>query len=262
MDSLFLPYYKRGNLQDAIAANSVNGTSFPEREMLQLFLGTCQAVRAMHTYVSGPSATYPPSSSRSNLAEVIGSNNGSTSNLATGNGTQKKKARKGQFQALEQEEEEEEEAIRGSAGAAEPLIGSIDRMNDDATADETEASDVPGLGSERGAKLIGRLPVPSPLIAGSTSSNGTPQPYAHRDIKPANVMISDENTPVLMDFGSALPARIPIRNRSEALKQADDAGEHCSMPFRAPELFDPPVGSELNERVVSQALAGSNLWAC
>lgn len=41
-----------------------------------------------------------------------------------------------------------------------------------------------------------------------------------------------------MDFGSALPARIPIPNRSVALTQQDLAAEHCSMPFRAPELFD------------------------
>lgn len=45
-------------------------------------------------------------------------------------------------------------------------------------------------------------------------------------------------TPILMDFGSALPARIPIPNRSVALTQQDLAAEHCSMPFRAPELFD------------------------
>ena len=67
---LFLPLYKacsalqsfpvgfdiiyvhdqRGNLQDAINHNLVNGNHFPERDMVRLFRGTCEAVRAMHTY--------------------------------------------------------------------------------------------------------------------------------------------------------------------------------------------------------------------
>lgn len=41
-----------------------------------------------------------------------------------------------------------------------------------------------------------------------------------------------------MDFGSALPARIAVPDRSAALFQQDLAAEHCSMPYRAPELFD------------------------
>lgn len=219
--------------------------------MLQLFLGTCQAVRAMHTYVPGPSATYPPSS---NLV----SNGGASK----GKGKARRISTDGDDDAsrIEQQEEEEEEAIRAAAGAAEPLIGSIDRA---AEVDETDANDVPGLGEDAVTnstghqKLIGRLPVPStspnPASRSSTPGAGVPQPYAHRDIKPANVMVSDDGTqPILMDFGSALPARIEIRNRSDALKQADDAGEHCTMPFRAPELFDPPVGSTLDEKVVSE----------
>lgn len=58
-------------------------------------------------------------------------------------------------------------------------------------------------------------------------------------------MLADDNTtPILMDFGSALPARIPVPDRRVALLQQDLAAEHCSMPFRAPELFDVrPFGS-------------------
>lgn len=29
-------------------------------------------------------------------------------------------------------------------------------------------------------------------------------PYAHRDIKPGNVMLADDDTPILMDFGSTI----------------------------------------------------------
>ena len=56
-------------------------------------------------------------------------------------------------------------------------------------------------------------------------------------------MLADDNaTPILMDFGSALPARIPVPDRRVALLQQDLAAEHCSMPFRAPELFDVSAG--------------------
>jgi serine/threonine kinase 16 len=47
---LFLPLYSRGNLQDAINSHSLNGSRFSESEMLKLFKGTCEAVRAMHDF--------------------------------------------------------------------------------------------------------------------------------------------------------------------------------------------------------------------
>lgn len=46
-------------------------------------------------------------------------------------------------------------------------------------------------------------------------------PYAHNDIKPGNVLVSlPKNAPpvaVIMDMGSARPARRELRNRKEAL---------------------------------------------
>src|ERR1700712_2510341 len=47
---ILLPYYRRGNLQDIINANLVNGTKFPERRLMVLFLGVCKALKAMHNY--------------------------------------------------------------------------------------------------------------------------------------------------------------------------------------------------------------------
>ncbi|KAI8365244.1 kinase-like domain-containing protein [Radiomyces spectabilis] len=47
---MFLPYYKRGNLQDCINANNVNKTHFSEPLLLRLILQVCYALRVLHTY--------------------------------------------------------------------------------------------------------------------------------------------------------------------------------------------------------------------
>lgn len=47
---ILLPYYRRGNLQDIINANLVNGTKFEEKDLMMLFLGVCRALRRMHGY--------------------------------------------------------------------------------------------------------------------------------------------------------------------------------------------------------------------
>ena len=47
---ILLPYYPRGNLQDAINANLVNHYKFPERRLTVLFLGVARALKAMHQY--------------------------------------------------------------------------------------------------------------------------------------------------------------------------------------------------------------------
>jgi serine/threonine kinase 16 len=47
---ILLPYYRRGNLQDMINANLVNHTKFPEKKLMELMLGVCHALKAMHQY--------------------------------------------------------------------------------------------------------------------------------------------------------------------------------------------------------------------
>jgi serine/threonine kinase 16 len=101
-------------------------------------------------------------------------------------------------------------------------------------------------------------------VSASTSNlpSGAPRAYAHRDIKPSNIMISDTGTaPILMDLGSLAPSPTPITSRAIALQVQDQAAEHSTMPYRAPELFDVQPDSVIDTKVDIWSL-GCTLYAC
>lgn len=72
--------------------------------------------------------------------------------------------------------------------------------------------------------------------------------YAHRDLKTGNVCLSDSMEPVLVDFGSATEARVEILGQADAMKLQDEAGEKCSLSYRAPELFQVESCAIIDER--------------
>jgi serine/threonine kinase 16 len=61
---ILLPYFRRGNLQDAVNANLVNHTNFPEKHLMRLFLGVCKGVQALHEHkLTGPASSSAATSS-------------------------------------------------------------------------------------------------------------------------------------------------------------------------------------------------------
>jgi serine/threonine kinase 16 len=77
-----------------------------------------------------------------------------------------------------------------------------------------------------------------------------------------NIMIDDSgSTPILMDLGSVASSPLPITSQSVALQVADTAAEHSTMPFRAPELFDPQTGMVIDTKSDIWSM-GCTLFAC
>jgi serine/threonine kinase 16 len=75
-------------------------------------------------------------------------------------------------------------------------------------------------------------------------------------------MIDDDGEqPILMDLGSLAPSPTPITSRSQAIAVQDQAAEHSTMPYRAPELFDVKTGSIIDTKVDIWSL-GCTLYAC
>ncbi|KAG6910827.1 hypothetical protein DXG01_007142 [Tephrocybe rancida] len=222
---LFLPLYKRGNLQDAINANVVNRKHFSEQDMLRLFKGTCLAIRAMHDFRI-----------RSSASESSQSNGASRHPQPVPQGRHSD-----DDERFPQPEGDADGGFSYDSGVNVPLV-TKHQMD--------EEGDVVFDGDEEVAQSHQE-----------GNGDGELVPYAHRDLKPGNVMIADDGiTPILMDFGSACIARVAIETRNQALLQQDIAAEQSTMAYRAPELFDVKTGTTLDEKVDIWSL-GCTLFA-
>jgi len=217
---IFLPYYKRGNLLDAISANLLHHTHFSEPDMLRFFKGICYGVRALHCH----RLPNVPISSREQ-------DDSSTSGIEAWESRESRTGARRQPSAV-------------SFNGTETGTGLSD-MNRQGSGN--------GVNSANGGSSSGLGP--------AEDNDAVIVPFAHRDIKPANVLIADDGqTPVLMDFGSMARAHVKIQTRQQALFEQDLAAEKCSMPYRAPELFDVKTGSVLDEKVDIWSL-GCTLYA-
>ncbi|KAI4303747.1 hypothetical protein MLD38_039343 [Melastoma candidum] len=102
------------------------------------------------------------------------------------------------------------------------------------------------------------------ICAGLKHMHDLYPPYAHNDVKPGNILLTNRKgrypLAILMDFGSARPSRREIRSRTEALQLQEWASEHCSAPYRAPELWDCPSQADIDERTDIWS-AGCTLYA-
>ena len=68
--------------------------------------------------------------------------------------------------------------------------------------------------------------------------------------------MTDTGVPQLMDFGSVAPALVTVRSRKEALMLQDQASEHSTMSYRAPELYEVESKCDIDGRTDVWSLGG------
>lgn len=88
------------------------------------------------------------------------------------------------------------------------------------------------------------------VLSGNTSSfMASTTAYSHKDIKPANIMFSSDGLPVICDLGSCSRAHVDISSRSQLVEFQEWCNEHCTLPFRSPELLNVTLNSKIDEKV-------------
>ena len=64
------------------------------------------------------------------------------------------------------------------------------------------------------------------------------KPILHRDLKPENLLVSEDGTPCLCDFGSATTKIYTLKDRMEIDEASDDIERNTTPSYRAPEMID------------------------
>lgn len=88
--------------------------------------------------------------------------------------------------------------------------------------------------------------------------------HSHRDLKLENVLLMENKTPIIMDFGSAGPLVQPIQTRKDVLQLQEDAASHTTFPYRPPELLEGGVragDTDVDFRAVDVWSLGCTLFA-
>jgi serine/threonine kinase 16 len=237
---VLLPYYRRGNLQDMINANLVNHGRFPERHLMMLFLGVCKALRAMHEYQPAPAERMQMG------REEDQDHDDTTAGAASGGSRSGRKMGTRGKRTEEQEQGEQERPLMEQGSRLEGESGG--KIKSYAHRDIKPGKSPPHKPEEEG---------------GEGEEREKDKANSHRFIqKTGNIMIDDSGSiPILMDLGSVAPSPIPVTSQSLALQIQDQAAEHSTMPYRAPELFDVRTGSVIDTKTDIWSL-GCTLYAC
>ena len=177
--------------------------------MVKLFKGTCEAICAMHDYrapVGSQSRQNAQAASRSNTRRLSGEQQSSRLPQPEHHSDDED-----DDDGFPQAHGDEEGGYSYHNSGAIPLSNKPPSKKGRGAGGEEES----GLMNGEPADLEVHHSSPAPVGSGETELF----PFAHRDMKPGNVMIADDGSPIVMDFGSTIPARIKIETRSQALLQ-------------------------------------------
>lgn len=237
---LSLPFLSGGSANDRLEANGFGPGAFSETEVVQIARNVARGLEEMHTLRRTGSKrrtatkkgtksskvdkgkgkmTYPPSSTHM----LLNSHDDDSSSPAP-------------FTDNDVDDSDGEADALISAGGQVPRSENAFALlsDEDDELDQLDGDDDDGAAND------------------TRATPGVVEPWAHRDVKPGNIMFSSRSScssAVLMDLGSASPARQHISTRAQALVAQDLAAEQCSMAYRAPELFDVKTGADLDEKV-------------
>jgi AP2-associated kinase len=116
-----------------------------------------------------------------------------------------------------------------------------------------------GLIDFMNTRLVNKLTEPEILVIMEQITEGVAHmhalnpPLIHRDIKIENVLIGDDGTYKLCDFGSVSTAILPPKNVEEFQIVQDDIMKNTTPQYRCPEMLDLYKRQPINEK--------SDIWA-